>query len=244
MEMVVAGKKVKLAIPESALYRLHEALDRAGFTQSEIQMLTEMPLLLMQIKQVLRGRTKEIKPVPSDPALLQPYVPDIFCRVQRFRQSSEVLAERVRSRGIEILVRDTSVFDDVDESALSDGDDVCFIRLSANDLHCPARRTYAPQILNADMLKEWSKRSLSGWEVSFCQPTDVLRIALLDNIRSLIQRPIRIAMSPVIIDGNREIFQMQFMEQRLSIVPVPAGKTAVFPQHFPVLFRLTRTESE
>ena len=32
MEMVVAGKKVKLAIPESAFYGLHEALDRAGFT--------------------------------------------------------------------------------------------------------------------------------------------------------------------------------------------------------------------
>ena len=83
---------------------------------------------------------------------------------------------------------------------------------------------------------------MSGWDVSFCQPADVLSIVLLDAIEILMQRPTRIAMDPVIINGSREIFQIQYIDKKLSIVPIPAGRTAVFPQHFPLLFRLSKKE--
>ncbi|MBP5993409.1 MAG: universal stress protein [Candidatus Moranbacteria bacterium] len=243
MEMGVVGKKVKPVISESALRQLYEALERAGFTQAEIQLLTVTPLLLMQIKQVLQGRIPEIRSVPIAKECLEPYVPDVFCSIWKSRDPVATLVERVRHRGIDILVQDTDVFDKPNES-LSDDEDVYFIRLAVNDFHLPSRRTYAPQILNPGMLQEWSRQSLSpGWEVSFCRPDDVLYIALLDDIEILIRKPIRIAMSPVVIDARREIFQLQYIGKRLTIVPIPAGQTAVFPRHFPMLFRLSKIES-
>lgn len=46
MEMVVVGKRVKPAIAESVIHQFHYALERAGFTQAEIQTLIVTPLLL------------------------------------------------------------------------------------------------------------------------------------------------------------------------------------------------------
>lgn len=245
MEMVVVGKRVRPAIPDSVIHEFHYALERAGFTQDEIRTLIVTPLLLQQVKQVLQGRISVIKPVPIKKECLEPYVPPIFCSIDRNRQSAPApaLAEQVMARGIDILVSDTAVFNRADEIDKNPEGIVHFVRLSASDFHFPAQRTYAPKILDPAMLKEWSERSLSGWEVSFCQPDDVLHIALLDTIGTLIRQPIRIAMSPVIINRSQEIFQLQYIGARLSVVPVPGGKKAVFPKHFPVLFRLSKIVS-
>lgn len=240
MEMVVVGKKVRPAIPDLVIHQFHYALERAGFTQSEMQALIASPLLLQQVKQVLQGRITEIKPVPVEKERLEPYVPPLFCSIDADRWPSSELVEQVIARGIDIRVPDLTVFNQTDRNPEGI---VHFTRLSVSDFHFPAQRTYAPKILDPAMLKEWSDRSLSGWEVSFCQPDDVLRIALLDTIGTLIRQPIRIAMSPVIINGSREIFQLQYMETKLTIVPIPGGKTAVFPRHFPLLFRLSKTAS-
>lgn len=245
MEMVVVGKKVRPAIPDLVIRQFHYALERAGFTQSEMRMLIASPLLLQQVKQVLQGRITEIEPVPVKKERLEPYVPSIFCSIERYRCRSLELAQQVIARGIDIRVSDLAVFNQTNGIEVGGNQEgkVHFVRLSANDFHFPGRRTYAPQVLNLAMLKEWSARSLSGWEVSFCQPIDVLHIALIDTIGMLIRQPTRIAMDPIVIDGSRDIFQLQYIGSRLSIVPIPAGSTAVFPQHFPVLFRLSKTVS-